>query len=203
MTLLGSVQGFRVCGQTDDAPEAKELFSRHRPDAVVVGLTLRHGDAIGLIKDLKKCAGEVRVLVLTAHSDAMSLQRCLRAGARGYIVTNDPLSEIPRGLRQILLGELYVSPSVTRLLLNVMADGEMKTGRSEGRLSDRELQIFRLIGRGLGTSLVADELHLSVKTIETHRMRIKQKLGLRCGAELNRRAEGSLLNEMRKRGRIY
>jgi DNA-binding NarL/FixJ family response regulator len=191
-----------VCAQTDDVPEALEFFTRHRPDVIVIGLTLRHGDGIGLMKDFKKSATHARTLVLSNRTDALSVQRSFRAGARGYMVTHDDISEIPRALIQILSGEFYASPSVARLLLRVLAKGEMVSAPSElGQLSDRELQIFGMIGRGLGASRVATELHLSVKTIETHRMRIKQKLGLRSGAELNRRAENWLMGQIRERSR--
>ena len=200
--LLRSSRAFRVCGETDDVAEAREFCARQGPAVVVMGLTLRRGDGIGLIKDLRKSAANIRVLVLSNRSDALSLQRSLRAGARGYVVTYDSVAEIPRALNAILAGEFYASRSVSRLLLKVVANGEMKPMGAESRLSDRELQVFRLIGRGLGATGVAKELHLSVKTIETHRMRIKQKLGLRCGAELNRRAESWLMSELRKRSRI-
>lgn len=176
----------RICGQTEDAREARELVARHRPDALILGLTLQHGDGIGLVKDLRKSATGVRILILSNRMDALSVQRSFRAGAHGYLATHDALAEIPRALSQILSGDFYASPSVSRLLLRIVA---IKAADSEGRLSDRELQVFRLIGRGLGPSRVAEELHLSVKTIETHRMRIKLKLGLRSGADLNRHAE--------------
>ena len=197
-TLVGSLDHLRVCGQTADAREALELFARHRPAVVVAGLTLRHGDGIGLIKDLRKASPEIRVLVLSNRTDPLSLQRSFRAGARGYLAAHDDLSEIPRALAQIMAGEFYASPSVARLLLRVVAEGGLRPIATEGQLSDRELQIFGLIGRGLGASRVAKELHLSVKTIETHRMRIKQKLGVQSGVELNRRAESWLMNQTRK-----
>jgi DNA-binding NarL/FixJ family response regulator len=200
--LLRSLRCFRVCAQTDNVPEARELFGRHRPDVAVIGLSLRHGDGVGLIKDFKKSISSVRTLVLSDRTDMLSVQRAFRAGARGYMVTHDDISEIPRALTQILVGEFYASPSVARLLLHVLAEGRIMPARSElTQLSDRELQIFGMIGRGLGASRVARELHLSVKTIETHRMRIKQKLGLRSGADLNRRAENWLMSQMRKRDR--
>jgi DNA-binding NarL/FixJ family response regulator len=200
--LLRSFRCFRLCAQTDNVPEACELFSRHRPDVVVLGLTLRNGDGIGLIKDFKKSTANVRTLVLSDRTDALSVQRTFRAGARGYMVTHDDISEIPRAIAQILSGEIYASPSVARLVLQVFADGKLMPARAElTQLSDRELQVFGLIGRGLGPSRVALELHLSVKTIETHQMRIKQKLGLHSGADLNRRAENWLMTQMRKRDR--
>jgi DNA-binding NarL/FixJ family response regulator len=201
-TLLDSLHGFRICGQTSDVRQARELCARHRPELVVAGLTLRHGDGVGLIKDLRKASRSIRILVLSNRTDALSLQRSFRAGARGYLAAQDDLAEIPRALTQIGAGELYTSPSVSRLLLRVVVEGGFKASDAESDLSDRELQIFALIGRGLGASRLAKELHLSVKTVETHRMRIKEKLGIKDGAELNRRAETWLMNQTRRRGWI-
>ena len=200
--LLRSARTFRVCGETDDVAQARDLCARYAPALVVLGLTLRRGDGIGFIKDLRKSAAHFRVLVLSNRSDALSVQRSLRAGARGYVLTYDPAAEILQALSAILAGQLYTSPSVSRFLLKIVVNGERKTVGPASRLSDRELQVFRLIGRGLGATRLAQELHLSVKTIETHRMRIKQKLGLRCGAELNRRAESWLMSELRERSRM-
>lgn len=201
--LLHSLGCFRVCAQTDDAPQARELLTRYQPDVIVIGLTLRHGDGIGLIKDFRKLSAAVPSLVLSNRTDPLSVQRAFRAGARGYLVAHDDLAEIPRALKQILSGEFYASPSVSRLLLQVLANGGTLPATAElSQLSDRELQIFGMIGRGFGASRVANDLHLSVKTIETHRMRIKQKLGLRTGADLNRHAENWLMSEMRKRARV-
>jgi DNA-binding NarL/FixJ family response regulator len=197
--LLRSFRSFRVCAETEDVRKARELFARHRPDLVILGLTLRHGDGVNLIKDLKKSAPQVRIMVLSQRTDILSLQRSFRAGADGYLAAHEALSEFPRALVEVTAGEIYASPLVARLVLQVMAGGEMKPTASENKLSDRELQIFALIGRGLGATRVARELHLSVKTVETHRTRIKQKLSLRSGAELNRCAENWVLGQIRNR----
>ena len=128
-------------------------------------------------------------LVLTARQDPLSVQRAFRAGARGYVVTQDETSEVLRALERIAAGELYASPTVARRFLQMLAGGLVETPRDPcAHLSDRELQVFRLIGSGFGPSRVANELQLSVKTIETHRQRIKQKLGLIKGMELTRQA---------------
>ena len=198
--LIRRFRSFRICAQTEDVRAGRELFAHHRPDLVIVGLTLRHGDGVSLIKDLKKSAAGVRIMVLSQRTDVLSLQRSFRAGAMGYLAAHEALSEFPRALSQVAAGEIYASPQVARLVLQIIAGGEMKPTVSESKLSDRELQIFALIGRGLGPTRVAKELHLSVKTIETHRMRIQQKLGLQSGADLNRHAEDWLMNQNRKRG---
>jgi DNA-binding NarL/FixJ family response regulator len=182
---------------------ARRLFAEHRPDLVVLNLTLRHGDGIALIKDFKKLNPAARVLVVTARNDTLSLQRVFRAGARGYVVTQDETAEVLHALERIASGELYASGTVSRGLLEMLAAGTVETRKVDGRqLSDRELQVFRLMGSGLGTSRVATELQVSVKTVETHQSHIKQKLGLQTGVELNQRAARWLLNATRREQRI-
>lgn len=187
--LLGRSGRFSICGETDSAATARALFERHRPELVVTGLTLRGGDGIGLIKDFRKSHPASRTLVISKREDALAVQRAFRAGARAYLMGGDDTDEILRALDRILLGELYASESVGRRLLENFA-GSLKKPRDSkiGSLSDRELQVFSLFGRGFGATRLATELHLSVKTIETHQMRIKEKLGLRSAAELSKKA---------------
>ena len=188
-TLLKSNRGFKVVGETSSAPVARRLFSEIQPDLVILSLTLQHGDGISLLRDFRKMNRAARTLVLTAREDPLSVQRAFRAGACGYVVTQDETSEVLHALERIAAGELYVSATVARRFLQMLASGLMETPRDLcAHLSDRELQVFRLIGSGLGTSRVAKELQLSVKTIETHRQRIKHKLGLIKGMELTRQA---------------
>lgn len=188
-TLLVRSGRFSLCGETDSAATARALFERHRPDLVVTGLTLRGGDGIGLIKDFRKSHPASRTLVISKREDALAVQRAFRAGARAYLMGEDDTDEILRALDRILLGELYASESVGRRLLENFAGGVRKPRDSKiGSLSDRELQVFSLFGRGYGATRLAAELHLSVKTIETHQMRIKEKLGLRSAAELSKEA---------------
>jgi DNA-binding NarL/FixJ family response regulator len=193
-TLLKSSRGFKVVGETSLAPVARRLFSEIQPDLVILGLTLQHGDGISLLRDFRKMNRAARTLVLTAREDALSVQRAFRAGACGYVVTQDETSEVLHALERIAAGELFASATVGRALLQMLARGLVETPRDRcAQLSDRELQVFRLIGSGLGTSRVAKELQLSIKTIETHREHIKQKLGVTNGTELTRRASELLL----------
>jgi len=168
---------------------ARELVLRHQPDLVVLGLTLRQGDGIELIKDLRKLCPLVRALVLTKNDDLIAMQRAFRAGARGYVLAGDPTFEIFEVIRRVLSGEVCASRSMTHRLVEDLSRGAIKpNGSKVSSLSDRELQVFSLFGRGFGATRLAAELHLSVKTIETHQMRIKVKLGLRSAAELSERA---------------
>jgi DNA-binding NarL/FixJ family response regulator len=199
-TLLKSNRGLKVVGETGSAPVALRLFSEIEPDLVVLGLTLQHGDGISLLRDFRKMNPAARTLVLTAREDALSVQRAFRAGACGYIVTQDETSEVLHALERIAAGEFYASATVARALLQMLARGSIETPRDRcAQLSDRELQVFRLIGSGLGTSRVAEELQLSIKTIETHRQHIKEKLGLTKAPELTRRAAEWMLAATRSR----
>jgi DNA-binding NarL/FixJ family response regulator len=187
--LLAESGRFVVCGQTETASTARELFEQQCPELVVAGLTLRGGDGIGLIKDFRKLHPTSRTLVLSKRDDALAVQRAFRAGARAYLIAADDTSEILEALDRILAGEFYASASVGRRLLENLASGQIKSNDSKvNALSNRELQVFSLFGRGYGATQLAAELHLSVKTIETHQMRIKEKLGLRSAAELSKKA---------------
>ena len=197
--LIDASERFAVCAQTDDAPVARELFVEHQPQLIVLGLTLNHGNGIELIKDFRKLNSATRILVLSAREDALSVQRAFRAGAHGYLAIEDDTPDVLQALDQITAGYLYASASVTRRLLESLASNEIQPARSEVKpLSDRELQVFSLIGRGFGASRLATELHLSVKTIETYQAHIKEKLGLHSAAELSDKAARWMLHSMRQ-----
>jgi DNA-binding NarL/FixJ family response regulator len=197
--LIEASGRFEVCAETDDAPTARELFAEHRPQIVVLGLTLRGGDGIELIKDFRKLNAVAGTLVLSTREDALSMQRAFRAGARGYLMTGDDIPEILTALDQVLAGNLYASATVCRRLLENLANGAIESATSElTHLSDRELQVFSLIGRGFGATRLASELHLSVKTIETYQMHIKEKLGLHSAAELSEKATHWMLHSVRR-----
>jgi DNA-binding NarL/FixJ family response regulator len=197
--LIDANDRFAVCAQTDDAPSAREMFVQHQPQLVALGLTLRRGSGIELIKDFRRLNRATRLLVLSAREDPLSIQRAFRAGTHGYLALQDDSSEVLRALERISEGDLYASASVIRRLLESLVTNEIEPARSEVRpLSDRELQVFSLIGRGFGASRLANELHLSVKTIETYQAHIKQKLGLHTAAELSEKAAHWMLHSMRR-----
>jgi DNA-binding NarL/FixJ family response regulator len=197
--LIDASERFAVCAQTDDAPVAREMFIEYQPQLVMLGLTLNHGNGIGLIKDFRRLNGAARILVLSARGDPLFIQRAFRAGAHGYLAIEDDASEVLRALDQLSTGHLYASARVTRRLLESLASSEIQPARSEVRpLSDRELQVFSLIGRGFGASRLATELHLSVKTIETYQAHLKEKLGLHSAAELSDKAARWMANSARR-----
>src|SRR5438874_2054013 len=188
LSLIGKSMQFVVCGETGDAPLARELFLRHKPDLVLVGLRLCGADGIQLIKEFRSLNPVPAILLLSEHADGFLAQRVFRAGARAYLSVEDA-PELIRAFDEILTGRPYVGASVLPLLLNDFAGGS-KNSRNAAihTLSDRELEIFSFIGRGLSASEMASELNVSVKTIETHQMRMKEKLALHTVAELRQRA---------------
>ncbi|PYJ14025.1 MAG: DNA-binding response regulator [Verrucomicrobia bacterium] len=197
--LIDASDRFTVCAQTGDAPRAREMFVEYQPHLVLLGLTLHRGNGIELIKDFERLNNTVRTLVLSAREDPLSIQRAFRAGAHGYLGIEDDGSEVLKALDWISAGYLYASTAVTQRLLESLASNEIEPARSEVKpLSDRELQVFSLIGRGFGASRLASELHLSVKTIETYQAHIKEKLGLRSAAELSDKAARWTLQSMRR-----
>ena len=199
VALIEASGRFVICGETDDAPIGREMFFKHQPRVVALGLTLRRGDGIDLIKDFRRINNTARLLVVSVHDDALTIQRAFRAGTHGYFALEDDPSEVLRALSSISEGHLYASASVTLRLLKSLATNEIEPARSEvNALSDRELQVFSLIGRGFGASRLATELHLSVKTIETYQAHIKQKLGLQSAAELSEKATRWVLQSMRR-----
>jgi DNA-binding NarL/FixJ family response regulator len=188
LSLIAKSRQFMACGETDEARLARELFLRHKPDLVLIGLRLTGADGIQLIKEFRNFHPAAAILALSEHADAFSAQRAFRAGARGYLTIEDA-PELLRAFDEISSGHPYVGASVLPLILSDFAAGP-KGSRSfdVNSLSDRELEIFSFIGRGFSTSELASELNVSVKTIETHQMRIKEKLGLRSAAELRHKA---------------
>jgi DNA-binding NarL/FixJ family response regulator len=182
---MAAAPQFQICAETAGVAEARSLFLQHSPALVLMGLTFEEGDGIELIKDLLKVDGGARVLVLSARNDALSVQRALRAGARGYMLTTDEPGEIVEAMEKVAAGGRFASSGVHRCILDDMAYGDVAAGRSELlRLSDRELQVFRGIAAGHGMTQLARQLHLSVKTVETYRMQVKSKLGLHTSAQL-------------------
>jgi two-component system response regulator NreC len=202
LSLISKSGQFVACGETDEAPLARDLFMRHKPDLVLIGLRLSGADGIQLIKEFRNLNPAVAVLALSEHADAFSAQRAFRAGARGYLSIEDA-PELLRAFDEISTGRPYVGASVLPLILSDFAAGTKSARSSDiSSLSDRELEIFSFIGRGLSVSELASELNVSIKTIETHQRRMKEKLALRSAAELRQKAREwlakSALNRIRE-----
>jgi DNA-binding NarL/FixJ family response regulator len=187
--LLNQEKDFVVCGQYEDAGKALDAIGQLKPDAAVVDISLKGSSGIELLKNIKVQHPKLLVLVLSMHDESLYAERALRAGASGYIMKQEATDQVLTALRKILNGEIYLSEKMSSKLMHQLVSGKAnETGSLMERLSDRELEIFGLIGEGRGTRQIAEQLHLSVKTIESHRAHIKEKLNLKNATELVHRA---------------
>ena len=175
-----------VCGEAADMDEALRLLAETRPHLAVVDIKLKTSDGIDLIKRIKGRDDHVRILVWSAHSEALYAERALRAGAQGYVNKDQATDRIIEAIRRVLEGKVYLSEGMTEAILQRSVGGarEGDTRSPLDLLADRELEVFRLIGDGVKTTEIAERLHLSVKTVETYRDRIRQKLYLSDGTRL-------------------
>ncbi len=177
-----------VCGEAEDAPQALQQIEATRPDVVVIDLTLKSGHGLELIQEIKARDGRIKMLVSSMHDESLFAERALRAGASGYVSKQESADKIIDAVRRVLRGEIYLSPRMANRLLHRVASGEPLGKNPIESLSDRELEVFEMIGQGLTTKQVAGKLELSPKTVETHREKIKTKLRLRNSIELSRHA---------------
>jgi DNA-binding NarL/FixJ family response regulator len=187
---LAGEPDLEVCGEAADAPEALRLAEAVKPDVAIVDIALKSGNGIDLIRRFKSRNDHLKAIIWSMYGEELYAERALRAGAMGYINKEQATSKIVEAIRQVLSGRVYLSPAMTERLLK-RAVGQSPSEADESptdALSDRELEVLRLIGNGVRTAEVARRLHLSVKTIETYRDRIRQKLDLSDGAELARYA---------------
>ncbi|MCB1276530.1 response regulator transcription factor [Prosthecobacter sp.] len=189
MMLMEHEPDILICGEAETAVEALGLVEQLELDLVIADISLKDTNGIELVKSLRALRPELPVLVLSMHDESLYAERALRAGARGYLMKQAPPDQVVTAIRQVLRGELYLSAAANLLMLNTFVSGRDNTGKSSvEKLSDRELEIFELLGKGRGTSMIAHDLHLSIKTIEAHRSHIKTKLGLSTAPELVRAA---------------
>jgi len=187
--LISDEPDLEVCGEAADESEAMEIVASARPDLVIIDLSLAGGSGINLIERIKAHHHDVVMLVASMHDESLFAERVLAAGALGYINKQEAPSKIIRAIHRVLDGKVYVSDKLTERLLDGLTGMPNAPGQTPmQRLSNRELEVFELIGRGMTTGKIADHLKLSTKTIETHRENIKKKLGLASGQELTRRA---------------
>jgi len=174
-----------VIGEAEDAQTGLEMIESLMPDLVIVDLSLPGVDGIELIKSIKLRHRDLPALVVSMHDESLFAERALRAGARGYIMKQEAVENMLIAIRRVLNGEIFVSDKVATKMLETLISGDAKTVRSPlDLLSNRELTVFRLIGQGFKTSQIADRLHLSVKTIESYRSHIKEKLKIDTGTDL-------------------
>jgi DNA-binding NarL/FixJ family response regulator len=183
--LINQEKDLEVCGQAEDAHEGLQAVKAVNPDMVVVDISLKETSGIELIKDINTQYPNLPVLALSMHDESLYAERALRAGAKGYIMKAEATEKVVTAIRKVLRGELYVSDRMAAKMVRKLVGSGPAVGSSPiDRLSDRELEVFLLIGQGRGTRQIAEKLHLSVKTIETYRAHMKDKLNLENAAEL-------------------
>ena len=178
-----------VCGEAEGVEEALAEFKAHDPDLVLVDISLKNGHGLELIKQIKLHDPETKMLVISAYDESFYAERALRAGALGYISKQECRENVITAIRTVLDGRRYLSPQMTDQLLGMAVAGrETSSASPVEKLTDRELEVYQLIGQAQTTSGIAKQLHLSPHTIDSHREKIKAKLGLKNGAELTRHA---------------
>ena len=184
--MINMEQDLTVCGEAEEAGKAFELVGALNPDVAVVDISLKTGNGIELVKNIKARYPELPVLVLSMHDESLYAERALRAGSLGYIMKEEATEQVLVAIRRVLKGEIFLSEKMkSRMLQQLTTGGRNKVVVSPiENLTDRELEVFRLIGEGRSTRQIAGELHLSVRTVEAYREYIKSKLNLRNATEL-------------------
>jgi DNA-binding NarL/FixJ family response regulator len=185
---ISAQKDLEVCGEAESAPGALEAIGRLNPDLAIVDLSLHGGSGMDLIKNLKTQYPKVVILVLSMHDEGLYAERALRAGASGYVMKRERFARVLEAIRCVLDGHVCLSQAARDRILQNNVGGKFEPCSDVAQLSDRELEVFQLLGEGLSTSQIAKKLHLSLSTVETHRTHIKEKLNLTNGAELMRRA---------------
>ncbi len=187
--LINHEPDLMVCGEADGASRALEEIKTLKPDLALVDITLPRRSGLTLLKDIRLWTPSVYVLVLSMHDESLYAERVLRAGGHGYIMKDEGGDKLLRAIRQVLEGKTYVSEGVSTKIVDTFA-GRSKAAENStvGRLTDREFEVFQLLGQGLPTAEIGRRLHLSPKTVDSHRLHIKEKLQLNSLPELMRYA---------------
>ena len=187
--LINDEADLCVCAEADNAATALELIASMLPDLAIIDISMGGVDGIELLKQLKLRQPDLVTLVLSMHDETLYAERVLRAGAKGYVTKQEAPEKVMTAIRRVLAGEVYVSEKIAAQLLKTVTGSRPEAGQTPlDRLSNRELQVFRLIGGGMSMREIAEKLFLSTKTIETHREHIKEKLSLKSSSELLRYA---------------
>jgi DNA-binding NarL/FixJ family response regulator len=187
--LIEAEPDLSVCGEAETAGKALEAIAALNPDLVLADISLPDKNGLELIKDIQSVAPSLPVLVISMHDESLYAERVLRAGGRGYIMKQEGGKKLMQAIRQVLSGQIYVSEKMSAKILEIFSGHRAEAESSPvGKLTDREFEVFQLIGQGKSTKEIAAGLHLSAKTVEVHRINIKQKLQIRSAPELIRYA---------------
>lgn len=194
--LIADTPDLEVCGEAPDMATALRAIESVKPDLAIIDLSLAGGSGLDLIEHIKARNTDILMLVASMHEESLYAERVLAAGARGYINKQEAQDKIIQAIRQVLNGKVYLSEKMTDRILNNMVSSK-DDKRDIDTLSNRELQVFEMVGQGISTSKMAEQLNLSIKTIETHQAHIKKKLNLTSAHELTHRAIRWLLEQGR------
>src|SRR5262249_31191629 len=182
--LINQEPDLAVCGHAEDANGALNSIATHKPDIVILDISLNGPDGLDVLKEIRMGDAALPVLVLSMHDESLYAERALRAGANGYIMKQEATERVLQAIRRILTGEVYVSDRIAKRLLRQIVSNPMSGKSQMEALTDRELEVFRLIGKGHGTREIAETLGISIKTVESYQAHIKEKLSLKNGREL-------------------
>ncbi len=188
VTLVSQEADLSVVGETDEMAEAVRLAEALTPDLMIIDISLKTGNGLELVKQITARHPSIKMLVCSMHDESLFAERCLRAGAEGYVNKEAASEQVINAIRTIFSGKTFVSPYLAERLLSRIVSGGSGDVSPIETLTDRELEVFGLIGQGLTTRQIAERLHLSYKTIESYRENLKAKLSLKNAAELNRHA---------------
>jgi DNA-binding NarL/FixJ family response regulator len=187
--LINQQEDLQVCGQAEDAAQALAGIGATRPELALIDISLKTASGLELVKDLKSNFPSVALIVLSMHDEMLYAERALRAGARGYVMKRETTKDVLTAIRRVLQGDVYVSERVVNLMARRLGSSRKASAASPvEQLSDRELEIFRLLGQGLSTSQIATDLHLSLKTVQAYCARAKEKFGVDSLSDLLRAA---------------
>jgi DNA-binding NarL/FixJ family response regulator len=194
--MINREQDLTVCGEAEEAQAAMRAITAKKPDILIADISLNGPDGLDLLKSLRTLYPDLPVLILSMHDESIYAERALRARANGYIMKQEATEKVLVAVRRILSGDIYLSDRMANKLLHQYISGSAVDMRSRlSTLSDRELEVFRLIGEARSTRQIAEKLHLSIKTVETYQAHIKDKLSLRTGRELVQHAIQSTISE--------
>ncbi len=186
--LIDKEEDLVVCGEADNVPAALALIQKTQPQLAIVDITLKSSGGLDLLKDLRSHEIDLPVLVLSMHDESLYAERALRAGARGYITKQEASAKVMTAIRQVLSGEIYLEASAMRRMVHKVVAKSDGTVSAIDRLTDRELEVFELIGQGRTTREIGYRLSVGLTTVDTYRARIKEKLQLENAAQLHAEA---------------